>query len=206
MRAWVVAAVVLAGLAGSVGAFAKEKLSLNAADTAAARAVLITKADLQPAGGWKGGPTKPDFSEPSCSYYHPNDVGLVITGAAENDWSRPDRALTSGAAVLRTTHMVEIDFKRSATAANLRCLLINEGATNVAPVLISFPKLGNETIAYRATYQAPNGSLQVVEIALIGHGRTEVTAAEIMAEPAPLSTLHSEVVRLATIMTSRAKV
>jgi len=206
MRARVVAAVAFTGLAASVGAFAKERVSPNAADTAAARAVMITKADLKPTGGWKGGPTKPDFSESTCSYYHPNDAGLVITGAAESDWSRADRALTSAADVLQTARMVQLDFRRSATAANLRCTLVKAGASNVAPVMIPLPKLGNETVAFRATYQTPGGALQVVEIALIGHGRTEITAAEIMAEPAPLSTLHSDVVRLATIMTSRAKV
>jgi hypothetical protein len=206
MRLPAVGGVLCVCLVLAATALAKEKLSLNPADTASARAVMIQRADLQPAGGWKGGPTKPDFSEATCPYYHPNDAGLVVTGAAEADWSRSDRALTSQAAVLRAARMVDVDFKRSANAANLRCSLVKAGATNVAPVSIPFPKLAAQTFAFRATYQTPSGDLQVLELAWIGHGRTELTAAEIMASPAPLATLHADVVRLARVMVGRAKV
>jgi hypothetical protein len=203
MRLLSFAAALILGLVLTAAAPAKEKIHLNAADTAAARATLITRADLRPAGGWKGGPTKPDFSQSTCPYYHPDDRGLVVTGAAENDWDHQDRGVFSGPTVLQTSAMVRVDFRRSATAAALRCTAVRAGAKKVSVSSVSFPKLTQLTAAFRVTYLASGGLGQVMETALIGHGRTEITVAEVMATPAPLAVLHADVVRLARIMNSR---
>jgi len=208
MRVLALGGAVLAVLAFAAAAAAKERVRLNAADTAAARAVLITRPDLRPLDGWTGGAVKPDVPEYTCPYYHPKDTGFLVTGSAENDWNRPDRVVQSTAAVLQTARMVHVDFKRSVTAAAVRCAFVRGGAKRVVVSPISFPKLTADTAAFRVTFVvgSAGGDLpQVLELAAVGHGRTEITAAEAMRTPAPLATLHADVVRLATIMNSRAK-
>ena len=55
------AAVALGGATVVSAGDGKEQIRLNAADQAAARAVLIRRADLG-SGGWQGGRVKPDLS------------------------------------------------------------------------------------------------------------------------------------------------
>jgi hypothetical protein len=81
---FVLAAVALALLTATAvpAGDGKEQIKFNAADQAAARAVVIRRADLG-STGWAGGPTKPDLSSgPTCANYHPKVSDLVLTGAA----------------------------------------------------------------------------------------------------------------------------
>jgi hypothetical protein len=201
MRRSAFGGTVLIALVLVAGVWAKQKVNLNAPDTAAARSTLITRADLRPPTGWKGGPVKPNLSQDSCS----SNDSLVLTGAAENDWSRSDRLVDSYAAVLQTAGMVMLDFHRSATAASLRCTLVHAGATSVRVTPVEFPKLGDVSVAFRVNYKL-SGHRQVAEITAVGQGRTEATLVVVFANPAPLATLHAETVRLARIMTNRIKV
>src|SRR5262245_10977974 len=103
--------------ASRANAVANERIRLSAADTAAARAVLIRRSDLTPSQGWQGGPVKPDLSEIVCPYHHPKYSDLVLTGAAENDWERPELNIISLANVLQSESMVRRDISRTATLA-----------------------------------------------------------------------------------------
>ena len=77
-----VAAVALATAVAVPAGDGKEQIKLNAADQAAARAVVIRRADLG-SSGWAGGPLKPDLSTgPTCPNYDPKVSDLVLTGAA----------------------------------------------------------------------------------------------------------------------------
>ena len=78
----VATAVVLAAATAVFAGDGKEQIKFNPADQAAARAVVIRRADLG-SSGWVGGPTKPDLSSgPTCANYHPKVSDLVLTGAA----------------------------------------------------------------------------------------------------------------------------
>src|SRR5947209_20409809 len=79
------AAAVLA-LAG-VAAADKEKIRLTAAGQAAARAAVLTRADLGSASGWTGGPKKPDlYPQPLCPNYTPKQSVLVHFDVYDSSW------------------------------------------------------------------------------------------------------------------------
>jgi len=192
-------------LGSTATALAKERIRLRAADTAAARAVLIRRSDLTPRQGWQGGPVKPDLSEIVCSYHHPKYSDLVLTGAAENDWEHPELNIISLANVLQSESMVRRDIKRTATLAGFRCSLESSGLKNVAAVSAPFPKVTAQTSAWRATYTLQNHK-QLIEAVYIGIGRTEIAVATIAAAGTPTKPLHDKLVQAALIMLSRVKV
>src|SRR5262245_46503084 len=86
---WLALLVVLATAAAAAAANGKgEKIQINAADQAAARAVTLRRSDLPPAGGWTGGRVKPDNSTPpSCPNYPVDLSRFVLTGRASSEWS-----------------------------------------------------------------------------------------------------------------------
>jgi len=194
-----------AALASTATAAAKEKIRLSAADTAAARAVLIRRSDLTPSQGWQGGPVKPDLSEIVCPYHHPKYSDLVLTGAAENDWERPELNIISLANVLQSESMVRRDIRRTATLAGFRCSLESSGLENVAAASVPFPKFTDQTTAWRGTYTL-RGHKQVIEAVYIGSGRTEIAVAAIAAAGTPADPLHNRLVQAALIMFSRVRV
>jgi len=156
MRVAVACCVLAAGsgLALAATALGKEKIRLSAADTAAARTVVIRRSDLRPRQGWKGGPVKPDFSGPVCPYYHPNNSDLVVAGAAESDWGRSDRSLVSAAKVMQSADMVRRDFELATSLSGLQCTITTTmrsiGAAGAGWGSILFPRLTAQTAAYRA--------------------------------------------------------
>jgi len=50
-----------------------------------------------------------------------------------------------------------------------------------------------------------NGRRRVLEVALVGRGRTEITVREIVRAGFPLNVLHADVVRAARIMVNRSR-
>src|SRR6266480_2918024 len=110
--AGVALAAATAGLAGD----GKEQIRFNAVDQAAARAVLIRRADLG-SSGWQGGPVKPDLSTgPTCPNYHPKVSDLVVTGAAESIFHRSVFQLGNIVEILQTRRMVRLDWQRTVLA------------------------------------------------------------------------------------------
>jgi hypothetical protein len=66
-----IAAVALVATTVVFAGDGMEQVRLNPVDQAAARAVLIRRADLG-STGWQGGRVKPDLSAgPTCPNYHP---------------------------------------------------------------------------------------------------------------------------------------
>jgi hypothetical protein len=201
-------AVVLAGAMAALAAGSGYTVKLNAADQAAARAMVIRRGDMLPAGGWQGGPTKPDLSVPTCANYAPKMSDLVIVGAAETDWHRADRSIGGDAFIFQTPRMVQLDWQRSVSAVGVECLLTREHAVNVSAARIPLPKLAPRVAAYRAFFDTttPSGKTErwTLELAAVARGRTEISEGELMRAPAPLALLHADVIRLARIMLSRA--
>jgi len=177
-----VALVVVAGAAGSGGP-GKQKIELNAADQAAARAVVLRRSDL--GAGWTGGRIKPDLtSQVSCASYHPKVSDLVVTGAAESEFRGTGIALVNEVEVFRTAAMVDRDWRRSIVPAAVPCLrrTLTKGLGAQAKVLsfgrIPFPKVGTHTAAFRGivAVSALGQTVRVLlDIVLVGKGRTEIS-------------------------------
>ena len=72
----------------------------TAADQAAAKAAVLTMADFDPGGGWKGGLHKnaKAFTGSDCpGLWEPKQSDLVITGVAVSEFSAPGAELATGA-------------------------------------------------------------------------------------------------------------
>jgi len=161
----------------------KQKIELNAADQAAARAVVLRRSDL--GAGWTGGRVKPDLtSQVSCASYHPKVSDLVVTGAAESRFQSTGLALASEVEIFRTAAMVDRDWRRSIVPAAVPCLrrTLTKGLGAQAKVLsfgrIPFPKVGTHSAAFRGVVavSALGQTVRVLlDIVLVGKGRTEIS-------------------------------
>jgi len=180
----VAAATVLVVVAGATAADpGKQKIELNAADQAAARAVVLRRSDL--GAGWTGGRVKPDLtSQVSCASYHPKVSDLVVTGAAESQFRGTGLVLANEVEVFRTAAMVDRDWRRSIVPAAVPCLrrTLTKGLGTQAKVLsfgrIPFPKVGTHSAAFRGivVVSALGQTVRVLlDIVLVGRGRTEIS-------------------------------
>ena len=177
-------ATVLVVVAGATAADpGKQKIELNAADQAAARAVVLRRSDL--GAGWTGGRIKPDLtSQVSCASYHPKVSDLVVTGAAESQFRGTGIVLANEVEIFRTSAMVDRDWRRSIVPAAVPCLrrTLTKGLGTQAKVLsfgrIPFPKVGTHSAAFRGivAVSALGQTVRVLlDIVLVGRGRTEIS-------------------------------
>jgi hypothetical protein len=201
----------LASVAGGASP-GKEKISLNTADQAAARAAVLRRSDFGP--GWSGGRTKPDLSAaPTCPNYHPKQSDLVLTGAAESLFHRPGMEVDSEVQVLRTARMVTLDWRSVIAPGALPCLrsLLAKGLGTDATVVsfrkLAFPKLTRYTAAFRAVVRVEVSGTAVRVLAdavLVGRRRSEITLN--VAAPATVATaLPAAERRLARKILARAR-
>jgi hypothetical protein len=210
-RALLIGVLALAACATAVTASAgdgQEQVKLNAADQAAAKATMILRGDLRPAGPWTGRTITPDHTAPSCPNFHPKQSDLVVTGSAEADWTGPGRVVVGATDVLQRARMVKLDWQRSGSKAAIACSLTRAGAANVSVTKIAFPKMAPITGAFRAFYDVTSNGVTVhlvTELAAVGHGRTELSVGEFAAASTSLSALHADVVRLSRLMLRRAR-
>ena len=179
------AAAALLALVASASAAGPEKpkVALNAADQAAARAVVLRRGDL--GAGWSGGRTKPDLSgAPACANYHPKASDLVITGAASSEFRQTGIAFGNEVEVLRTARMVSLDWHRSIVPAAVPCLrqTLTKGLGGRAKVIsfgrTPFPQVATYTAAFRGVVavSALGRTVRVLlDIVLVGRGRTEIS-------------------------------
>jgi hypothetical protein len=179
------ATVALATAAAVSAGDGKEQIRFNAADQAAARAVVIRRADLG-SSGWVGGHTKPDLSAgPSCPNYHPKVSDLVLTGAARTTFQRSGFEFDSQSGVLKTRRMVALDWRRSVLApAVAPCLrrTIGKGLGSNAKVVsfgkLPFPHLSTYAALFRGiiSVQAQGKTVRILtDLVLVGRSRTELT-------------------------------
>jgi len=215
----VTAAAVLATAVVATGSTlaggGKAKIEFNAADQAAARAVVIRSTDLGTATGWTGGAKKPDLSPaPTCANYHPKQSDLVLTGAAETDFRNGQLEFDSEAQVLRTAQMVKLDWQREVEAPGAPpCLRtsLTKGLPS-AEKLTSFSKLSIPQIAtYTAGFRIglgirANGKTAnyVFEALLVGKGRTEITLISFTPAAAQAS-VAAATLRLAKVLIGRTQ-
>jgi hypothetical protein len=202
--------VVVAGAtAGSPG---KQKIELNAADQAAARAVVLRRSDL--GAGWTGGRTKPDLtSTVSCPSYHPKVSDLVVTGAASSEFHRTGLAFANEVELFRTAAMVDRDWRRSIVPAAGPCLrqTLTKGLGGRATVVsfgrIAFPRVTAHTAAFRGIVEvsALGQTVRVLlDIVFVGKGRTEISL-DATAPAAAAGAVSAAERRLARKLAARAR-
>lgn len=193
----------------------KEKVHLTAAGRAAARAAVLQRRDLGTTGRWTGGVRKPDLSSSMpCAGYQPKQSDLVLTGAAKSVWQSPGLEFESEAQVLETPAMVRRDWKRTVLAPQvLPCM--RRGLAKALPASqrfvslrrISFPHVATYARAYRALIDVKTATTTarvMVDIVLIGRGRTEIT----LSTTAPLAAarvVKPAEVRLARLLAARIR-
>jgi len=193
------------------------QIRFNAADQAAARAVVIRRSDLG-SSGWQGGLMKPSVSALSsglsCPNYHPKLSDLVITGAAGSRYQRSAFEFDSVSEVLKTRRMVALDWRRSVLVPGaLPCLRrqMTNGLGSSAK-LVSFRKLSFPHVSYTAlfrgviTAQASGQTVRIlVDLLLLGQSRTEVTL-NVAGPAGAASAISAAERRLARTLISRAHV
>ena len=212
----VFAAVALGASSGAMASsFDKARISFTAADLAAARAAVLHLADLGTAGGWTGGPKKPDLSSTlNCAGYAPKQSDLVVTGAAEAVYHHAGLELQSDAQVMKTRAMVAHDWQRTVASpkafACIRSMLAKSLPAGERLASFSrqpFPKLASYTAAYRALVDVSlsgQHALVVADIVLVGRSRTELTLS-VEAPAAARASLPTAEQRLARILLARVR-
>jgi hypothetical protein len=209
-----IAAVALVATTVVFAGDGMEQVRLNPVDQAAARAVLIRRADLG-STGWQGGRVKPDLSAgPTCPNYHPKRSDLVITGAAKAAFRRSALEFDSAAEVLKTRRMVALDWRRSVAAPGvvpcLRRTLIKglgSSAKLVSFKKLPFPRVSTYTAFFRGVIgvQAQGQTVRVLaDTVLVGRRRTEITLS-VAGPAAAKSAISAAERRLARVLVSRAR-
>ena len=191
MRALLTALCVSAVAAGAAFAATgeKEQVHLTKADQAAAKRAVASRSDLG-SGNWTGGFSKPDLSQSAgCANFRPKQRDLVITGAAEADWSDQGLQLDTQAEVLKTRAMVAADWRRTILAPGavscLRSRLLKQLGT---VTFVSFRRVIFAPVATNAEaflmvvdVKTNTGKVRVaVEFVAIAHKRTELTIVSVV--------------------------
>jgi len=191
MRALLTALCVSAVAAGAAFAATgeKEQVHLTKADQAAAKRAVASRSDLG-SGNWTGGFSKPDLSQSAgCANFHPKQHDLVITGAAETDWSDQGLQLDTQAQILKSRAMVAADWRRTILAPGavscLRSRLLKKLGT---VTFVSFRRVIFAPVATNAEaflmlvdVKTNTGKVRVaVEFVAIAHGRTELTIVSVV--------------------------
>jgi hypothetical protein len=204
-------------LLAAVAAADREQVHLTKAGQAAARAAVLRRADLGTSASWSGGAKTPSLTgEFPCASYHPRQSDLVLIGDAETMWRATGLAFDSEAQVLQTPAMVRLDWRRTVLAPQvfpcLRTVVAKQfsGAGNrlVSFARIPFPQIAPFARAYRAVAEIRTPSatvLVLVDVVLVGRGRTEIT----LTTSAPLlarASVAAAEVRVARLLLSRARV
>jgi hypothetical protein len=209
-----VLAVFLALALAVAAAADKEQIHYTAAGQAAARAAVLTKADLGASSAWTGGHKKPDLSSgPLCAGFDPKQSDLILNGASRTEYTVPGIDIQSEAQVLQTPRMVRLDWQRTVTSPKvLPCLRevaaksAGASAKLVSIGRVSFPHLATYTAAFRIVLEATSGTRTVrifLDTVLVGRGRTEITLS-ITAPLAAAAGLRAGEVRLAKLLVARA--
>jgi hypothetical protein len=183
------AAALTAGAAFAAGG-EKPQIHFTKADQAAALRAVASRADLGSVN-WTGGLKKPDLSQStSCSNFHPKQADLVVTGAAESQWSDGPLQINSEAEVLKTRAMVTADWRRTILAHGaLPCLrsrlfkALGKGVTLVSFRRVVFAPVATNAEAFLMLVDLKTNSGKVrlaVEFVAIAQGRTELTLVSIV--------------------------
>jgi hypothetical protein len=189
------AALVAAGAAAAAG----PTVAHTAAGVAAAKATLITRADL--GAGWTGTATKGAGIEVSCTGHVPNGKGIVETGAAASPSFSGGGAgpfIVQETSVYRTSAQAGAYWKRAVNAGLVSCTRqaiqtlgtkgIKVKITSQGPLTVQ--QVGPLTAGYRVvatlTSKTQKGLKTYMDWILVGKGDTltEIEISAFMPVPA----------------------
>ena len=176
----ILALVALLALVGSSAALAARgdpQKRILPADQARARAMLLRPADLP---GFRTSPSGGDRPTPYCRALDESD--LTLTGDAQSpDFATGFIVVGSVAQVYATTADSDASWRRGTSAAGQRCLrdvlaseLGRAGVQVVSYRPLSFPRLVEKSVAYRAVLSAQNVRL-TVDLVALKQGRAQAT-------------------------------
>ena len=141
-------------------------------------------------GNWTGGFSKPDLSQSAgCANFHPKQHDLVITGAAESDWSDQGLQLDTQAQILKTRAMVAADWRRTILAPGavpcLRSRLLKQlgKVTFVSFRRVIFAPVATNAEAFLMLVDVTTNTGKVrvaIEFVAVAHGRTELTIVSVV--------------------------
>jgi hypothetical protein len=211
-------AVSVALLSAAAASADHTQVQLTPAGQAAARAVVLKRADLGNGAAWTGGAGKPSQSspttEPSCPGFHPKQSDLVEIGYAKTVWKAPGLRITSEATVMKTAAMVRLDWKRTVTPRLLPCLrsIVATESHPASMRLVSirkipFPQVATRAAAYRILVDVDTsvGTVPAMaDFAIFYRGRTEVYLT-FTAPAAWEPTVGQAEIRLARLLASRVQ-
>lgn len=183
-------------------------VQLNATDDEAARAAMLRRSDLRPAGNWAGGIEPFDPQGVVCEGYNPKLSDLVVTGGVLGAWQRGPLVYGAGVAVFKTRRMLELDIARTITAEGLACAL---GSTVMVvrstPTRFRLPGFPTPSVGFRVKVDlTQNGTVMpyVVLAVLTGWQRMELQTF-VFAPRAQAAAAQAEVTRLLRVMLDRAR-
>jgi hypothetical protein len=183
-----VSVLALAGASSAGAAGGKEQIHLTAEGQTAARAAVLEKSDFRSSTSWVGKSFKPDVAAAGvgCAGFRPKVSDLVVNGAAETSFSPPGSVpllFDSLAEVLRTPHMVALDWQRTVASPRLVDCLGQEfsafftAARFVSIKRLAFPHVAQHTAAFRAEFVETSARRLhfVFDTVIVSRGRTEIT-------------------------------
>lgn len=149
----VLALAVVAGASDGLAARGDPEKQLVPADQARARAMLLRNADL--GEGFKTS-RRSDEDDPYCRAL--DESGLTLTGEADSpNFARGVAFVSSVAQVYETRADANVSWRQGTSAAGEKCVraslrdaFAGEGARLVSFRRLSFPRLAERSIAYRA--------------------------------------------------------
>jgi len=212
MRATVTAVCALVfatAAAASTSDDGRQQIHLTSADNAAARHVVLRKSDFGGVPGWSGGTKKPDLSSsgPRCANFHPKYSDLVLTGVAESEFQNAGVYIDDEVQLLETAPMVKLDWQRSVRAPGLlpclRTYLAKSAPANATVrgiKKLTFPRVAQYQAAFRLVLDVTTGGNTVgmlVDLLLVGRGRTEITLTTVApyAARAPIKSAEERLAR-----------
>lgn len=212
-RRLLLAATFLVALVAAQVAFAESPVTrFTIADQAAAKAVVLKAADLGP--GWKGGLSKPSVDgPPACAGWNPKQTDLVITGAAESQFTAQGLMVFSGVQLYKTTRMIALDWQRTVVDPRMPKCLAEDFAADaggrvrvVSMKRLPFAKVAPYAARFRLLLEYTEGeTVRVfIDFVLVGRGRTAISLG-FMAPYAGRAEVEAVELRLAKLLLARIK-
>jgi hypothetical protein len=187
IRAGALAIALAATTAAPALAGDHAQYALTKAGMAAARAALVQRSDFGAATGWTShveatGSAASD-ADAACALLHPRRSDLVVIGDAGVVWAHAGFHVRSGAQVLRSARMVELEWQRTlARPQALACMRTSARASGdpswhfVSLNRLAFPPVGSHSAAFRALYDVDGARERLMlDVVFFARGRTEMT-------------------------------
>lgn len=167
--------VLLVGAGSALAARGDPQERITPADQVRAKAMLLRPADM---AGFTSSPTGPAPPSAYCKALDESD--LTLTGEAESpDFTAGTALVSSLSQVYSSRTQSDASWRRGTSAAGERCArdvlraeLARGGARLESYRRISFPRLAERSVAYRAVLSA-QGVRAVLDVAFMKQGRAQ---------------------------------